>query len=97
MYLNETFNRLPCYGRAPGWSAGQAACAVRSRTVDRRPLSSDVRAEEVAMTKAAQRARERCRRLRRMEHLVPILRDHPSERETEPFLDARLADVEGWE
>ena len=47
------------------------------------------------MTKAAERARERHQRLRRVEHWVPNLRDHPSERETEPFLDARLADVEG--
>ena len=40
------------------------------------------------MTKVAERARERHQRLRRVEHWVPNLRDHPSERETEPFLDA---------
>ena len=28
---------------------------------------------------------------------VRALRDHPSERDIEPFLDAALADIEGWE
>ena len=62
------------------------------------------------MTKAAERARERHQRSRRVEHRAPDLRDlaareeiarevrdHPSEHEIEPFLRAALADLEGWE
>lgn len=62
------------------------------------------------MTKAAERARERRQRLRRVDHRAPDLRDpavreeiarevrdHPSEHEIEPFLRAALADVERWE
>ena len=59
------------------------------------------------------RERLRAEGLRPVQHWVPdlrdpkvreeyareawALRDHPSEREIEPFLDACLADVEGWE
>ncbi len=32
----------------------------------------------------------------RIRREVLILRDHPSEAEIEPFLDAALADIEGW-
>jgi hypothetical protein len=62
------------------------------------------------MTKAAERARERHQRLRRVEHWAPDLRDpavreeiarevrdYPSGHEIERFLGAALADVEGWE
>jgi hypothetical protein len=62
------------------------------------------------MTKAAERARERHQRLRRVDHQAPDLRDpavreeiarevrdHLSEHEIEPFLRAARADVEGWE
>ena len=60
------------------------------------------------MTKAAQRARERRQRVRaaglrgvevheEIAREVRELRYHPSEHEIERFLDAALADVEGWE
>jgi hypothetical protein len=61
------------------------------------------------MTKAAERARERHQRSRRVEHRVPDprdpavreeitreVRDHPSEHGIERSLGAALADVKRW-